>query len=118
MTPFGKQGPPRPMRGGGGEKPPGMPPPAPPTMEQQETPGEGKVSREEALVVEASKHCSDCAHYNQGDGSCAKVDGQFEPEDACLRYFEPMGEEGEGEEMEPDADDMGEGVEAPQDGGQ
>ncbi len=103
MTPgMPKQGPPRPMRGGGAppqqEKmpPPGMAP-------EPEAEGSGKVTREECLFVTADKHCGNCTHY-QDDQSCDKVEGQMEPEDACLRYFEAVGE-GEEKEPEPDADD-------------
>lgn len=115
MTPgMPKQGPPRPMRGGGPPPPSDkMPPPSMPPKPQQE--GSGKTSREECLFVRADQHCGSCAHFGE-DGSCDVVDGQMQPEDACLRFFEPMGggEQEEQIEQVPDGDEGIEGTEEAQ----
>lgn len=103
MTPsnFGSpsQKPPRPpAKFGGGPK---MAPPKPPEEENPEASAEGgKASREDALFVSSDKHCGNCSNYSQQDGSCAKVDGQFDPEDACLRYFQAGSSEQETPEEE------------------
>ncbi len=62
----------------------------------------GKASVAEAHKVGADQHCKDCANYQAESGECSKVDGYWDPEDACVRYFEAAGNE-----EEPDADDQG-----------
>jgi hypothetical protein len=92
-------------------KPKGMPPPGslkdePPAPD--EVPAEGgekKVSAEDALVVRADKHCDSCANYDAASGDCAKVDGYFDPSDACLRYYEPVSDD---EGAEDPAEEAGE----------
>jgi hypothetical protein len=59
----------------------------------------GKVSRESAHPVLASEHCSDCANYD-GSSSCSKVAGSWQPDDACVKYFEAKS--GSGDEDTPD----------------
>lgn len=66
----------------------------------------GKESPEEAIVLRSGdKICGTCAHFMGGE--CAKVEGQFEPEDRCLRYWEAMG--GDEEMGEPEGMDAMEG---------
>jgi hypothetical protein len=77
-----------------------MPPPG--TSKSNGAAPGAKASPEEALVVREGHQCSDCANWQDG-GSCTKVDGQFAPGDACLRYFKAMGMADD----EPDADDQG-----------
>ena len=71
----------------------------PPTGDEPK--GDGKSSPEEAGVVRADEHCVDCAHYDPTSGDCAKVSGSFDPQDACMQYFEKIGAD------EPDADEEG-----------
>ena len=85
-----------PKKPGGRMPPPGMEP-------EGDEGGGGKQSPEEALVVREDKHCSTCAHWSPQTGECAKVEGMFSPQDACLRYWE----EGGSDHEEPDEDDMG-----------
>lgn len=77
--------------GDGKPKPPGMgdEPAMPKDTEQAE--GGKKHSPEEALVIRAEKHCDKCENYDPTSGSCSEVEGMFAPDDACLRFFEPMG---------------------------
>lgn len=49
-----------------------------------------KMSTDEALVVRADHHCKDCKQYQANSGECLKVDGVFDPEDGCMRWFTPM----------------------------
>lgn len=84
-----------------------MAPPKPPEADMKDPNEEGgKVSREKALFVEETHHCKDCSNYSSEDGSCSKVEGQMDPEDACLRHFKAGGEgsadeeAGESPEME------------------
>lgn len=65
--------------------------------------GKAKASAEQAHVVRNNEHCKDCVHYQGESGECEKVDGTFDPEDSCVRYFEAAG----GGEKEPDADEAG-----------
>lgn len=53
-----------------------------------------KSSTDQALVVRASEVCGTCEHWLP-DGSCTKVDGQFEQYDRCLRFWEPRESEDE-----------------------
>jgi hypothetical protein len=64
----------------------------------------GKASPHKAIVITADSHCKDCQNYHSDTGECDKVQGSFEPEDACHAYFSPMSG---GDESEPDADEMG-----------
>lgn len=74
--------------------------------EHDETPmSGGKASREKALFIPASHHCGECVNYSPESGECSKVDGMFQPEDACLRMFKHISEVDE--HTEPDADQMG-----------
>lgn len=61
----------------------------------------GKMSPDEAIVIRANEHCIDCQNYNPQDGSCSKVDGNFDPQDSCHEAFSPISG------GEPDADDQG-----------
>ena len=76
-------------------------------VEEHDTDDEsgGKVSREKALVVPEDHHCSECLNYDATSGECSKVEGIFEAQDACLRYFKHA--QPEDEESEPDEDDRG-----------
>ncbi len=84
-------------------KPPGM---ASDEPEMPETPDMGsggkKHSVEEAHKVAENEHCSDCVHYQAESGECETVDGYWDPDDACVRFFEAGGAS-----EEPDADDGG-----------
>lgn len=106
-----KQGPP-------GEKRPGLtiaiglprkqgPPPADdasaaptaaPDATDPDAPAEGgKASAAEAWVTKADEHCKDCSNYHPDTGECDAVEGYYQPEDACKKYFEAVGE-GAGDE--------------------
>ena len=61
--------------------------------------GKTKASPVEATVIRSDEHCIDCQNYNPQDGTCEQVDGQFDPQDACVKYFSPLDAD------EPDADD-------------
>ena len=89
---------------GGPMKPPGMDDDEMPDSPTDEKSDGSKVPREKALVIEEDHRCSNCEHYDATSGECAKVEGYFDPGAACLRYFEPMGDE---DSDEPDADDAG-----------
>lgn len=65
----------------------------------------GKVPRDKAHLVMADEHCGDCQNF-LGD-SCKKIQGQFSPDDACVKYFKPMVGGAPGGDDEPDADDQG-----------
>lgn len=77
--------------------PPSMPPPedgapAKPKMgddsNKPATPGK-KASIAAAHKVGADQHCSNCTNYQAQSGECDKVQGMWEPDDACVRYFTP-----------------------------
>lgn len=58
-------------------------------VEEEDLEDQGiKSSTDQALVVRASEVCGTCEHWLP-DGSCTKVDGQFEQYDRCLRFWEP-----------------------------
>ncbi len=86
-----------------------MPPPqAPGAGEPEPDDNAGaKVSREKALVVEAAHHCGQCENYQAESGECSKVEGSFDPDDACLRYFTPMSDHQEPEDEEPTGEQPG-----------
>jgi hypothetical protein len=65
--------------------------------------GNTKASPIEATVIRSDEHCIDCKNYNPQDGSCEEVDGSFDPQDSCVKYFSPL------DESEPDADDRAPG---------
>ena len=69
-------------------------------------PSGGKASVAEAHKVGAEQHCSDCKNYQAESGDCTKVEGYWDPDDACVRYFTPMG--GEDESAEDPAEEAGE----------
>lgn len=73
---------------------------APPGMEEKK-PGDGKVSPEDAEVVRSDAHCIDCTNYDPTSGECSKVQGSFDPQDACAEYFSAINSD------EPDDDNMG-----------
>jgi hypothetical protein len=121
--PGSKGGPPPPPKGmkPGGPKMPGMDPKPDPAAGS--SPG-GKASQKEALVIsgdlaDAMGGLSDdatCGNCSMLQGStCSAVDGDFQPNDRCLRYFESNGGS-----QEPDADDAGgmPSMGAPQDQGE
>jgi len=58
----------------------------------------GKASPAEAHVVKADQHCKDCENWDPSSGDCSAVDGNYDAEDACIKYFQAGGDE-------PDADD-------------
>ena len=76
----------------------------PPPGSDAPQPG-GKASPEEAGVVKADAHCIDCDNYSPDTGACSKVEGSFDPDDACSKYFEPVANDESNEA--PDADDKG-----------
>jgi hypothetical protein len=76
-----------------------MPPPGTP-----EKVAGAKASRDEAGFVGAENHCIDCAMYDVETGDCAKVEGVFQPDDACAKFFEAVPDD-ESQESGPDADD-------------
>lgn len=71
----------------------------PPGMDEKPM-GDGKASPEEAMVYRADRKCIDCDNYDATSGDCSEVSGSFDPQDGCLKYFEPIGDE-------PDEDDKG-----------
>lgn len=48
-----------------------------------------------------SDHCKNCQNWHADTGECDKVEGTWSPDDACVKYFTPMGQ------GEPDADEQG-----------
>ncbi len=74
-----------------------------PEAHDQSAESGGKVTREKALFIPADHHCKDCVNYDASSGDCSKVEGVFDAEDSCLRYFRHANPEDE----EPDADDQG-----------
>lgn len=55
-----------------------------------------KMSAEEAIVLRASdKVCGTCENYDAQNGLCNVVEGKFEPEDRCLRYWEATDSDGD-----------------------
>ena len=78
-----------------------MPPPGLDHVEEHDTAapgaaGEGaKATREKALVIPDDHHCKDCANWTPETGECAKVEGNFSPDAACLRYFGHLNAEDE-----------------------
>lgn len=77
---------------------------APPSPDGSGNGGAGKASPHKAIVITADSHCKDCQNYHPDTGECDKVEGSFEPEDACHAYFTPISGD---QDQEPDADDMG-----------
>lgn len=73
-------------------KPPGTP---------DDPQGGGKATDEEAGAVMESDHCKNCKNWHADTGECDKVEGVWSPDDACVKYFEPVGG------GEPDADEQG-----------
>jgi len=79
---------------------PKMPPPGASQMAQAAADGDpddsmpasgaGKISADKAISVKANEHCKDCQNYAPESGECQKVDGYWEPEDACVREFKPI----------------------------
>lgn len=103
--PGGMKPPRPPSKGGEGPK---ISPPKPPTDDSQPDTG-GKVSREDCVFIPAGKHCGSCQKYSAETGECSKVEGVFDPEDACVRYFTAIGEDMDndsGAEPDMDADDQ------------
>ena len=84
-----------------------MPPPGMEDKPQTQT----EASLEDAGVIKADRHCIDCENYAPDTGACSKVEGSFDPDDACVRYFEPVADDESGEG--PDADDDGQQSGAP-----
>jgi hypothetical protein len=78
-----------------------MPPPGLDHVEEHDTAGAGagdegaKATREKALVIPDDHHCKDCANWTPESGDCSKVEGNFTPDSACLRYFAHLNEEDE-----------------------
>lgn len=92
--------------GGPGRKNTSMPPPGDdspkPAMKEGTDNGAGKkVSVADAHKVGADQHCSQCQHYMGASGECEKVDGVWDPEDACVKYFTPASG---GDEESPEED--------------
>ncbi len=76
-----------------------MPPPG--ADDKPMSDSDGKVSPEEATIIRSDEHCIDCKNYDPTSGECAKISGSFDPQDACVKFFEAIGND------EPDADDTG-----------
>jgi hypothetical protein len=73
----------------------------------------GKESESDAIVLRGGeKTCESCKNYDAQQGTCQKVDGQFDPDDRCLRYYDAgseemeEAEESEGMSMTPPAKEM------------
>lgn len=66
-------------------------------------PSGGKETPTPDDITRSNEHCIDCENYNPQDGSCAKWDGSFDPQDACKKYFSALSDQ----DQEPDADDQG-----------
>jgi hypothetical protein len=70
----------------------------PPGDDKPDTPDEstpkpedgGKVSPEQAVVLRAGEECHMCQNYAPESGECSKVEGYFDPEDRCIKYFTPI----------------------------
>ena len=78
------------------DKPSRMPPPGGLVNSSK-----GKATPEDSQVIRANEHCIDCSNYDPTSGECEKVQGSFDPQDACSEYFSAIGSD------EPDADDEG-----------
>lgn len=75
----------------------------PDTPAADRTAGPGKkASVADAHVVRSDQHCQNCTNYTPESGECSKVEGPFDPDDSCIRYFTPIGGH-----SEPDADEQG-----------
>lgn len=70
-------------------------PPGPDADEDLEKSGT-KASAEDASVFDPSKNCGACSNYSQADGTCRVVEGNFTPDQGCVKYFESS----------PDDDDL------------
>lgn len=92
---------------------PSMSPPedgAPPMAKPDAGPAapEKKHTEAEAHPVRADQHCKDCQNYQAETGECEEVEGMWQPEDACIRFFEPISggaDDDESAETEPDDED-------------
>ncbi len=73
----------------------------PPPGAMDKPAGDGKVSPEEAGVIRADQRCIDCKNYDPTSGDCGKVQGSFDPGDACMQYFDAIGDD-----TPPDTDDQ------------
>jgi hypothetical protein len=56
-----------------------------------DTPDPAKM--EKAGVIRADHHCQNCENWEADTGNCTVLGPGFAPDDACLRYFEEMGED-------------------------
>lgn len=66
-----------------------------------DTPDPSKM--EKAGVIRANHHCQNCENWEPDTGNCSVLGPGFAPDDACLRYFEELGEdEGEGGDSDND----------------
>jgi hypothetical protein len=68
-----------------------MPPPGSP--EPGAKPEGAKATSEEVGAVLSDKHCVDCANWNPDSGECSKVEGVWDPESGCAKFFEPEHDE-------------------------
>ncbi len=50
----------------------------------------GKASAQDAGAVMSDAHCVDCANWHPDTGECDKVEGVWEPEAACVKFFTPL----------------------------
>ena len=69
-------------------------------MPDQDADDTGKVSRESAHPVMENEHCKDCTMYQADSSSCSKVDGSWQPDDACVRYFKAKGGGDDADQMD------------------
>ena len=72
----------------GGMKPPGMGKDAPDDTPPDDSQEGKKHSVAEAHKVGAEEHCANCQHYQADSGECEEVEGYWDPQDACVKYFE------------------------------
>ena len=103
-------------------KGPAMPPPGTPDKKPAVTigigvepkkPGEGEEPKDggkdmdklaRAGVIREDRRCQNCENWTPETGDCKELPGSYAAGDACLTFFEPMGdsqdpnEAGEGEE--------------------
>jgi hypothetical protein len=57
---------------------------------------QGKESETDAIVLRGGeKTCESCTNYDMQNGACKKVQGQFDPDDRCLRYYSAGSEQNE-----------------------
>jgi hypothetical protein len=80
-----------------------------PGMRNEDDDAQGKESEADAIVLRGGeKTCESCAHYRAESGDCEKVQGQFGPDDRCLRYYDAGSEQAEEMNEDMSGSNMGE----------